>query len=125
VPKVDERTLRILSEAVRELIEAKEIGPEVGLSYVVWTPAKLLAAAKQQASEAGPYFYSAQTRKRGIELVAQGRSQREAAAEIGCPRTTLALWLRRDRRERGIEEAGVAAMPKGFRQHWEKSALSP
>jgi Homeodomain-like domain len=125
VPKVDERTLRILAEAVRELIEAKEIGPELGLSYLLWTPPEILAAAKQRASESGPYFYSEATRKRGLALLAEGFSQREVGEALGgIPRTTIAQWVSRDRRERGEAPSGLEAMPEGFRRYWKDKAES-
>jgi Homeodomain-like domain-containing protein len=125
VPKLDDATLQVLAGSVRELIEAGELSAEEGLAHIIFPTPAMLEAAREVAAERGPFFYSEATRQRGLELIAQGLSQREAAAELGVPRTSVQQWVARDRRERGIEEPGIAAMPKGFRMHWEKSALSP
>jgi hypothetical protein len=125
VPQLDDRTLQVLAESVRTLISTGELSPLEGLTHVIWPSPEVVEASREVAAEQEePHLHRASTKRKALALIERGYSQGAAAREVGVPRTSLSVWIRADRRERGIEEPGVAAMPKGFRQHWEAKAES-
>jgi DNA-binding CsgD family transcriptional regulator len=120
VPKaLEQRALLIRAEAVRGMIAEKELDPFDGLARVLWPSRELREASlKRAADSAKAHFHPDALRRRGLELVAAGRSQREVADELGIPRTTVQMWVRRDRRERGLANTSIEAMPASVRGYW-------
>jgi hypothetical protein len=80
--------LKHRSEAMLGLICARELDPELGLSYVVRPSAQI-----EQASEQGPRPYGERLED-ALELVAEGAAQWEAGEKLGTGRFGIQQALR-------------------------------
>jgi hypothetical protein len=79
------------ARAARELVWARELDPAVALSYVCWPSPRLAALS----SNGKTHIHSEETRRRALEIVDAGHTQREVGRELGVPRPTVARWVQR------------------------------
>jgi hypothetical protein len=96
--------LQVRAAAALKLIASRELAPEIALSLVVWPPARLEEASayrpRQKASntDRSPrQRYSEDVRRRALELVDSGMSWGQAARELGVPKTTIGVWIKKRR----------------------------
>jgi hypothetical protein len=112
--------MSVRAEAARELIADGELDPYVGLSFVVWPSSKFAEASTRSAATTGRKLWPEAVKLEAIALVeVGGLSERQASELLGAPRTTVSMWLRRYRRERGLQSPG---MPASFAGYWQARA---
>jgi hypothetical protein len=78
------RGLHTRARAARELIRARELDPDIALSFVVWPSPRLAALSLE-----GRRVYSEETRLRALGFVDGGMSWAVAGRELGVPKPTV------------------------------------